>query len=410
MKAEIVSIGTEILLGEITDTNAPYLASQLPALGIDLYWIHQVGDNLSRLVEVLERAWSRSDLVLTTGGLGPTQDDVTREAIAQLVGEKMEVDPALEKQLRAFFDERNYPMPMSNLKQACLIPSSQPITNPRGTAPGWWVERAGQLIVAMPGPPNEMHRMWSKEVAPRLREQAIEGVIVSRTVKTFGISEGGLDEMVAPLLSSTNPTLGVYARPDGIHVRITSKAEDEDRARSMLSDMDKRVRDILGDSVWGVDEETLESNVGRLLRKKGLSLATMESCTGGLLASALTDVPGSSAYFKGGLVSYTNEVKTAYGVDAAIIEAQGAVSPDTAQAMAQACRERLDADIGVGVTGVAGPDESEGKPPGTVHIGIASSRGKKTFSRNVPGTRELIKRRTVIAALFELQRHLQKWK
>ena len=321
----------------------------------------------------------------------------------------MEVEPALEKQLRAFFDERNYPMPMSNLKQACLIPSSQPIPNPRGTAPGWWVERAGQLIVAMPGPPNEMHRMWSKEVLPRLREKATEGVIVSRTVKTFGISEGGLDEMVAPLLSSTNPTLGVYARPDGIHVRITSKAEDEERARSMLSDMDKRVRDTLGDSVWGVDEETLESNVGRLLREKGLYLATMESCTGGLLASTLTDVPGSSAYFKGGLVSYTNEVKTAYGVDAAIIEAHGAVSPETAQAMAQACRERLGADVGVGVTGVAGPDESEGKPPGTVHIGIASSQGKKTFSRNVPGTRELIKRRAVIAALFELQRYLQEW-
>ena len=407
MKAEIVSIGTEILLGQITDTNAPYLASQLPSLGIDLYWIHQVGDNQSRLTEVFRLAWSRSDLIITTGGLGPTQDDITREAIADLLGEEIRVDPALEKELREFFTGRNYPMPLTNLKQATLIPSSQPIPNPRGTAPGWWVEKDDHSVIAMPGPPSEMQRMWSKEVAPRLRTRAVQGVILSRTLKTFGISEGGVDEMVTPLLSSTNPTIGVYAKPDGIQLRITAKAETDADAGKLLSGMESRVRDILGDSVWGEDEETLEGNVARLLLLTGCSLATMESCSGGWLASTITDVPGSSKYYKGGLISYTNKMKIAYGVDANIISKHGAVSPETAEAMAQACREGLGADIGVGITGVAGPDNSEDKPPGTVHIGIATQEGKQAFSRNLPGTRQLIKQRAAITALFELQRCLQ---
>ncbi|MFQ5933011.1 MAG: competence/damage-inducible protein A [Dehalococcoidia bacterium] len=407
MRSEIVSIGTEILLGEITDTNAPYIASRLPILGIDLYWIHQVGDNQGRLAEVLERALSRSDLVLTTGGLGPTQDDVTREAIAQVMGEEMKLAPALERELRAIFEGRGYPMPETNLKQACLIPSSNPIPNPRGTAPGWWVERDGKTIIAMPGPPSEMHRMWTKEVEPRLREMATEGVISSRTIKTFGIGEGSVDEMVAPLLSSTNPTIGVYARIDGIHIRITSKAENEEEAGKLISDMERRVREIMGDSIWGIDEETLESNVGRLLLLKNLSLATMESCTGGLLASTITDVPGSSSYFRGGLVAYTNEMKVEYGVDPAVIDAHGAVSFQTAEAMAQLCRERLGADFGVSVTGVAGPDSSEGKPPGTMFVGIASSKDVRSFDPEVYGNRPLMKQRAAIAALFQLQRRLQ---
>ena len=298
-------------------------------------------------------------------------------------------------------------MPLTNLKQACLIPSAQPIPNPLGTAPGWWVERDDRAIVAMPGPPSEMSRMWNKEVVPRLKGRATPEVILSRTIKTFGISEGGVDEMVAPLLSSNNPTIGVYAKPDGIQLRITSKAEGEERARELLSDMERRTREILQGSIWGVDEESLEGNVSQLLQEKGLTLATMESCTGGLLASTITDVSGSSAYFKGGLISYTNEMKIAHGVDATIIEEHGAVSPETAEAMAQACRERLGADMGVSITGVAGPDKSEGKDPGTIHIGIASSKGKKAFSHNVPGTRQLIKQRAAIAALFDLQRALQ---
>ena len=285
MRAEIVSIGTEILLGEITDLNAPFLASQLPLLGIDLYRIHQLGDNKDRLVETFRAIWSRADLIMTTGGLGPTQDDVTREAVSELVGEEMKVDPELEAQLRSFFSNRNYPMPLSNLKQATLIPSARAINNPRGTAPGWWVESGERRIICMPGPPGEMQRMWNKEVAPELKKLVVGGgVLVSRTIKTFGLSEGGLDEMVSSLLSSNNPTIGVYAKDDGIHLRITSKGEDEDTASALLKEMEDRVDDILGTYIWGRDEDTLEGNVGKLLLSKGLSLAAMESCSGGLLS------------------------------------------------------------------------------------------------------------------------------
>ena len=407
MKAEIVSIGTEILLGQITDLNAPYIASLLPSLGIDLYRIHQLGDNKARLADTFRQAWSRADIILTTGGLGPTQDDVTREAISELLGEEMKVDPELEKHLREFFKDRNYPMPLSNLKQATLIPSAQPINNPRGTAPGWWVEKDGRYVIAMPGPPVEMQRMWNKEVSPRLSKIGAKGVLVSRTLKTFGISEGGVDEMVASLLSSTNPTIGVYAKHDGIQLRITAKAEDEASAAGLLMDMEKKVREMLGNSVWGENEDTLEGNVARLLLLKGYSLATMESCSGGLFASSITDVPGSSKYFKGGTVSYTNEMKIASGVDPAIISRHGAISADTAEAMAQASRQRQGADVGVSITGVAGPDKSEGKPPGTVYIGIATPEGSESFYRTVPGNRQIIKQRAATAALYELQRTLQ---
>ncbi len=407
MRAEIVSIGTEILLGEITDLNAPYLASQLPLLGIDLYRIHQLGDNRDRLVETFRAIWSRADLILTTGGLGPTQDDVTREAVAELVGEEMKVDADLEVQLRAFFQNRNYPMPLSNLKQATLIPSARPIYNPRGTAPGWWVESGDKRVVCMPGPPGEMQRMWNKEVSPGLKKLVAGGVLVSRTVKTFGLSEGGLDEMVASLLSSRNPTIGVYAKDDGIHLRITAKADDEETATSLLKDMEARVDDILGKYIWGRDEETLEGNVGKLLESKGLTLAAMESCSGGLLAHMVTNVPGSSGYFNGGVVSYTNPVKMANGVDAEILGRHGAISRETAKAMADACRTRNNADLGVGITGAAGPDSSEGKDPGTVFLGISTKNGTRSVDLNLPGIRVLVKQRAAIAALYELQKELQ---
>lgn len=405
MKAEIVSIGTELLLGQITDTNASYLASKLPELGIDLLWVTQVGDNLERMKECLGRARNRSDLVLTTGGLGPTEDDLTRKAIAALMGEEPKVDPELEQGLREFFSRRGYQMPESNIKQATIIPSAQVIPNPRGTAPGWWVERDGKVIIAMPGPPSEMQRMWEKEVSQRLRERIPE-IILSRTLKTYLLSEAAVGELVSPYLASTNPTLAVYAKPDGIQLRLTAKAGSRDEAEQMIAQLEERVRALLADVIWGCDDETLESVVGALLIEKGLSLATMESCTGGLLASTITDIPGSSNYFKGGLVAYTNEAKVYYGVDAALLERHGAISPEVACAMAEAVRHRLGADIGVGITGVAGPDEVEGKPVGTAHIAIDDGREKRLIRGTYPPLRHEVKRRATNHALFELRRTL----
>jgi len=239
MKAEIISIGTEILLGEIVDTNTQYVASRLPALGIDLYYTSVVGDNLGRLVEVIGRAWTRSDVVITTGGLGPTEDDLTREAIVQVLGEEPHVDPELERGLREFFARRGVQMPESNVKQVTLIPSARAIPNPRGTAPGWWVERDGHVIVAMPGPPTEMRRMWEAEVAPELARRQPGAVLVVRTLKTTGLGEGTVDEMVSPLLKSSNPSIGVYARADGIQLRIAAKAASVEDGRQLLGGMER---------------------------------------------------------------------------------------------------------------------------------------------------------------------------
>ena len=401
-----MSIGTELLLGEIVDTNASYLASQLPALGIDLYYMHQVGDNMERLLEVTKRAWGRSDLVLCTGGLGPTEDDRTRAAVARLLGEEMTVDPELEKELRSFFGGRGMPMPENNLKQAMLIPSATAIPNARGTAPGWWVEKDGRILVAMPGPPREMVFMWENEVRPRLREQSTGSVLVSRTLKVTGMSEGAVDEMCGEFLGSSNPTIGVYAKPDGIHVRIAAKARNEAEALALEEPIERELRRRFGEHLWGVDDETMHVHIGQLLMARGMTLATMESCTGGLLASTITDVPGSSNYFKGGFITYTNEAKIAYGVDPKLIEEHGAVSPEVAVAMAKAARLQLGADVGVGITGVAGPSEQEGKPAGTVFVGVDHESAARGHATRYQMARADVKMRAVTSALFELRQLL----
>ena len=406
MRAEILSIGTELLLGEIIDTNAAYVASRLPALGIDVYFKHTVGDNLGRIAEVVDRAIATNDLVITTGGLGPTEDDLTREAIAQVMGEQLEVDPELEATLRARFTGR--PMPERNLKQAWLIPSARGIRNPRGSAPGWWVERDGKIVIAMPGPPAEMNRMWEEEVAPELLRRRPGAVLVARTLKTAGIGEGQLDEMISPLLKTTNPSIGVYARADGVQVRIAAKAATQEEARQLIEPVEAELRRILDTAAWGADTDTFESIVGRMLVERGLTLAVMESCTGGLLSDVITNVPGSSRYFRGGIVSYTTDVKEMMGVDAAVIAAHGVISAETAAAMARAVRERLNADIGIGVTGVAGPEPQAHVPVGQVYVGLdgGAKLGQQSVAFQLNQTREAIKRRAVTQAIALLRRVL----
>jgi nicotinamide-nucleotide amidase len=408
MKAEIIAVGTEILLGEILDSNSQYIASRLPALGIDLYLKHAVGDNLGRLTALLRRARDENDLVITTGGLGPTEDDLTREAIAAVMGESTHTDSELETALRARFAGRSGTMPERNLKQAWLIPSARAIPNPRGTAPGWWVEKDGKIIVALPGPPAEMNRMWDEEVAPELLRRQPGTVLITRTLKTVGIGEGQLDESISSLLKSNNPSIGVYAGADGVHVRIGAKAPTQDEARSIIAPVEAEVRRILGEAVWGADSDTFESVVGDMLRQRGLWLAVMESCTGGQLSDLITNVPGSSQYFRGGVVSYATDVKAIMGVPPEIIETHGVISPETAAAMAAAIRERLKADIGVGITGVAGPEPQDGAPVGQVFVALDG--GDKVPDQSLgflfPQSREAIKRRAVTQAIMLLRRAL----
>lgn len=404
MRAEIISVGTELLLGDLTDTNAPFLASQLPSLGIDLYWISQVGDNQARLVEVLQRAWQRSDLILTTGGLGPTEDDLTREAIAELLGEKLKIVPALERELREFFARLGMEMPPTNIKQAALIPSAEVIHNANGTAPGWWVEKDKRILVAMPGPPREMKPMWYHQILPRLRQIVTGAIIVSKTFKIFSLTEASVGELVSPLLSSANPTLGVYAKADGIHLRLTAKAQNQKQAEEMIAHGEARLRSIVGEYIWGTDDDTLEAVVGRMLTEKGLSLAVMESYPGGLLAATITGAPGASTYFKGGLVAGSDEALRAFGVDVKVIS--GASRAEVAQAMAGAARLHLGADIGVSVAGVEEPNEVEERLVTTIYIGIDDGKDRRVITAHYPWDRAWVKRRAVTAALFELRKML----
>lgn len=407
MKSEIIAIGTEILLGEIVDTNSAWIAQRLPELGIDLLYTSVVGDNLGRIVETIDRAWHRSDLVITTGGLGPTDDDLTREAIARVLGEDVVVDPGLERRVRAWFEGRGYPMPESNIKQAWLIPSARPIENPRGTAPGWWVERDGRIIVSMPGVPAEMERMWLREVQPQLEQRFAGEVLVTRTLKTVGLGEGTVDEMARPLYATPGIGIGTYARADGVHLRIGAKARTREEAWARIRPIEEELERIFGTAIWGKDDDTFEGHIADLMHERRATLAVMESCTGGLLSSTLTDVPGASGYFVAGLVTYQTEQKVAFGVPAEIIAEHGVVSPETARAMALAVRDRIRTDYGVGVTGVAGPDSQDGVAPGTVHVAVATPDGKTdVISTAINQGRQAVKRRAVTTAMLLLRRAL----
>ncbi len=407
MRAEILSCGTELLLGHITDTNATYLAQSLAALGIDLYFVSQVGDNQGRIVETLQRAWERSNLVIMTGGLGPTEDDLARESISALLGETMRVDPVLEAELRGLFATRNAVMPERNIKQATLIPSAQAIPNPLGTAPGWWVEKDGHIIVAMPGVPREMYRMWEQEAIPRLSPYT-GGLIFTRILRVWGLGESAVEERLDGLIHSDNPTLATYAKSDAVDVRITAKAETREIAEREVAEMENRAREVLRHHVFGIDKDTLQSVIGKYLTERRRTLAVMESLTGGLLASTLTDVPDSSNYFIGSLVAYGTELKVQLGVPREIVEHYGVISEQTARAMAHAARERLGADYGLGITGVAGPDRQEDKPVGTVHIAIEGPDGVVTgVGPGWRASRDDNKRLAVLAALNLLRLHLE---
>ena len=407
MRAEILSCGTELLLGHITDTNATYLAQSLAALGIDLYFVSQVGDNQGRIVETLQRAWERSNLVIMTGGLGPTEDDLARESISALLGETMRVDPVLEAELRGLFATRNAVMPERNIKQATLIPSAQAIPNPLGTAPGWWVEKDGHIIVAMPGVPREMYRMWEQEAIPRLSPYT-GGLIFTRILRVWGLGESAVEERLDGLIHSDNPTLATYAKSDAIDVRITAKAETREIAEREVAEMENRAREVLRHHVFGIDKDTLQSVIGKYLTGRRQTLAVMESLTGGLLASTLTDVPDSSNYFIGSLVAYSTELKVQLGVPREIVEHYGVISEQTARAMAHAARERLGADYGLGITGIAGPDRQEDKPVGTVHIAIEGPDGVITgVGPGWRASRDDNKRLAVLAALNLLRLYLE---
>lgn len=411
MRAEIISVGTELLLGQIVDTNAPYLSKVLSSLGIDIYHRATVGDNAARLADALETAVSRADLVITIGGLGPTQDDLTKGTIAHVLHEEMVMDPESEKAIRSFFDRRGIPVIQSNLKQALRPESGAAIPNDVGTAPGAVVEKDGKIIIALPGPPGEMIPMMENSVIPFLRDKVAQGtraVIESRVLHVCGIGESAAEDKIKDLLATENPTIAPLAHSGEVHLRITAKSPDRQTAGRMISELESKVRERLGDYVYGVDEETLESVVVRMLVERKLKLALAESCTGGLVAHRITNVPGSSNVFVAGIVAYANDAKIRFlGVPEGLLRRHGAVSAETAEAMAEGAASRVGADVALGITGIAGPSGGTAdKPVGLVFIGLRTPDGVRAVRNVFGGGRLEIKQRTSQAALNLLRTYL----
>ena len=380
--AEIIAVGTELLLGNIANTNAQELSEALAGLGINVFWHTVVGDNPRRLKEALDIARKRADVIITTGGLGPTYDDLTKQTICEAFGQKLVLHQDILEDIRVFFEKNvHMKMPENNVQQAELPEGCTVFDNPVGTAPGCAFEAGGVHVLMLPGPPFEMRTMLHRHVVPYLRSISDE-VILSHDIMTFGLGESPREELLREKMSHMeNPSLATYAKPSEVRLRATAKAESAEAAEAMLAPVVAEMTAFLGDVVYGVDVSGLEEVCFRLLKEQGLTLATAESCTGGRVAERMTAMPGVSAVYRGGVVSYWSSVKAdVLGVPPEILDAHGAVSEPCARAMAEGARRITGADIAVSVTGAAGPDPDErGVPVGIVYIGLATPKG--TFCR-----------------------------
>ena len=406
MRAEVVSVGTELLLGQIVDTNAAYIATVLSELGISLYRRTTVGDNMGRLLAALKRALDKSDVVLTIGGLGPTMDDITRGRLALAFGDTLVRSEEIAARLEAFFRSRGMPVLESNMRQAMVPTNGRAIDNPNGTAPGLLFEKDGKIGIALPGPPNEFLPMVDNKVAPYLRAKTGDtGTIRSLVLRVAGIGESALEDQVKDLMQDANPSVAPYAKVGEVHLRVTAKADTAEQAEALIAERAALVRERLGDAVYGENDTPLEQAVVELLIARGQTVSTAESCTGGLVAQRITDVAGSSAVFIGGVVAYSNQVKTALvGVPEEMLARVGAVSPEVARALAEGARAKFGTDYGIGITGVAGPGGgSAEKPVGLVYIAVAYAGGCDVKQANFIGSRQIVRHRASQTALNMLR-------
>ena len=406
MRAALLSVGSELLRGDIVDTNAAFLARQLSGIGFQVCRVEQVGDDLEDLTTAFQTAMQRAEVVLCTGGLGPTQDDLTREAIARAVGEEMYLDDLLVQEIETRFASMRRHMPASNMRQAMVIPSATAIPNPNGSAPGWYVRHNGCIVAAMPGPPSEMQPMWREWVQSRL-EQLLPGKRFMLALMTFGLGESRVEEQIADLLNRwPEVTIATYAKEAGVQVHLTVQAATEERVAELGRAAEAAVRERLEESIFGTGDTTLSAAVGELLDRQDRNVAVMESATGGELASMITDHPGSSRHFLGGIVAYSREVKQAYGVSAEIMDRHGLVSAQTAQSMARACRDAFGVDAALAVTGIAGAESVEGKAPGTCYVALRLDGVDAVREIHRPGSREISKHFFAQSALDLLRRRL----
>lgn len=406
MRADVLAIGTELLLGQIVDTNSSWVGEQLAAVGIDTMEHRKVGDNLGRMVMAMRSMLAEADAVVICGGLGPTQDDVTREAIAELLGVDLERREDLVEHIASLFGTRGRDMPANNLRQADVPKGADPIPNPIGTAPGIRAEVDGKVVYAVPGVPYEMQLMVREHVLPDLLARSGDAAaIVSRSLKTWGASESGLAEMIADRVDTQeNPTIAFLARGiEGIVVRLTAKAPTETEARALIEPEEAALRSILGELVFAVDDETMEHAVLTRLERRGWTLGVAESLTGGLIGARIASVPGASRTFRGSIASYASDVKR----DVLGVTAEHVVSAECAEQMAEGARRVLGADVGIAVTGVAGPDEQDGQPVGTVWFALAlPDTPTEAMSTRLPGDRERIRQFSTISLLNVLRMRL----
>jgi nicotinamide-nucleotide amidase len=411
LRCEIIGVGTELLLGQIVNTNAAWIGERLAMVGWDCLRHAVVGDNEERIVIAIRETLERADAVILTGGLGPTQDDVTREAIAAVAGAPLVRQPDIEQWLRERFSHiGRLRMAEMNLRQADVPEGARTIDNPVGTAPGLIVEVKGKLIYAVPGVPREMQGMMERVVLPDLAARAGEGrAIVSRTLRTAGIGESLLAERLTPLWESvSNVTMAYLASPDEVRVRLTAVGASREGALAEIAPIEAAIRAELGDAVYGLDDETLEAAVGRLLRSSERTLACAESLTGGLVGGRVTAVAGSSDYYRGGVVAYATEAKASVlEVDRDLLAAHGPVSEPVAAAMAAAVRRLFGATTGLATTGVAGPAEQDGRSVGTVCLGLADDEGTVTELLHAPGDRAQVRAWATTGALDLIRRRLE---
>ena len=408
LRCDVLAIGTELLLGQIVDTNSAWIGEQLAASGIDCLFQAKVGDNHARIVDGLRASLARADAVLVCGGLGPTHDDITREAITEVMGSELVTDDGVADVIRHMFESRGRRMPDNNLRQAMVPVGARVIPQTRGTAPGLICPVGDKVVYAVPGVPHEMQEMLERAVLPDLLRRSGEAsVIASRVLRTWGESESGLDERLRDVITRLdelgNPTLAFLASGwEGIKVRLTAKAATAADAAAVVADWETEIRSLLGSLVFGFDADTMESVVLDLMRQRGLSLGMAESVSGGLVAARLTSVPGASEVFRGSIVSYASQVK----FDVLGVSEGPVVSPEAAVEMAVGARRVLGADVGLSLTGVAGPTEQDGQPVGTLHVGLATGDGVGTTSLRLPGTRDQMRQFCVISSLDVLRRHL----
>ena len=408
MNAEILAVGTELLMGQIANTNAQYISARLPDVGIGVFYHSVVGDNPVRLKECLKLAFSRSDIVIMTGGLGPTQDDLTKETVASAMNRKLVLDQDSLDKMQAFFKKLNRPMTDNNIKQAYLPENSIIIRNKNGTAPGCIIEEAGKIVVMLPGPPSEMRPMLDDTVIPYFYEKS-EFKLVSRFLRIFGIGESAMEDMILDLINAqTNPTIAPYAKDGEVTLRVTARYPKNDSDDDIITPVVNEIKKRLGDTVYSTENRNMEEVAAQLLVNTNTTIAIAESCTGGLVSSRLTDIPGISKVFDRGIITYSNLSKVeSLGVKTETIEKYGAVSKETAIEMANAIRNVSHTDLGLSVTGIAGPDGgTEEKPVGLVYVALSSGTGVQCKELKLWGGRNRIRNVTSLHAFDMVRRHI----